>query len=299
MILRMLCGGMTLTHNDSLAADVTGDGTISAFDASVILKWVVTGYVGNDLIPEHFIGNWVVESCVTPPGCAGWGDWGGPCVCFTDYAQDYTVLYEVVVIGDVSQNWPGPPKAVAGDLDAKVVGNVLTVDLSNSSAVDMLIASRADLKVADVTANGIVEWAAKDGAIRLAAASETDLGVVTVTFERVVPTELEITARADEGVLMGSVVKVVPLPTEFSLAQNYPNPFNPLTSIEYALPEAAKVRVEVYNVLGQVIDVLVDGDQEAGFHKVTWDASDMASGVYFYRINANTFTSTKRMVLMK
>lgn len=89
------------------------------------------------------------------------------------------------------------------------------------------------------------------------------------------------------------------VPGEFALAQNYPNPFNPVTSIEYALPEAAKVRVEVYNVLGQVIDVLVDSNQEAGFHKVVWDATDMASGVYFYQITANTFTSTKRMVLMK
>ena len=188
---------------------------------------------------------------------------------------------------------------MASDLDAKIVGNVLTVDLSKVSAVDMVIDSKADLKVTDVTTNGFVEWAADARTIRLAAASETDLGQVTVTFERIVPTELEITARADEGALMSSVVKVVPMPTEFSLAQNYPNPFNPVTSIEYALPEAAKVRVEVYNVLGQVIDVLVDSNQEAGYHKVVWDATDMASGVYFYQITANTFTSTKRMVLMK
>ena len=88
-------------------------------------------------------------------------------------------------------------------------------------------------------------------------------------------------------------------PIGYHLMQNYPNPFNPTTSIEYALPEAAKVRVEVYNGLGQVVDVLVDSNQEAGYHKTLWDASHMASGIYFYRIQANDFIATKRMVLMK
>ncbi|UCE19657.1 MAG: T9SS type A sorting domain-containing protein, partial [Gemmatimonadota bacterium] len=295
MILRLLCGAITLSHNDSLAADVTGDGTIGAFDASVILKWVVTGYVGNDLIPSHFIGDWIFEY---------YGDllayWGAPCVCYTNLQQNYVDEdWEAVIIGDVSQNWPGPPKAVVSDLEARMVGKTLTMDLSEVSAVDMVIASEAELKVADVTANGLVEWAADGRTIRLAGASETNLGEVTVTFERLVYGELGITARADEGAIMTSTVKVVPLPTEYSLSQNYPNPFNPLTSIEYALPEAAKVRVEVYNVLGQVVDVLVDGNQEAGFQKVVWDASDMASGIYFYRIRANDFKSTKRMVLLK
>ncbi|UCE17122.1 MAG: T9SS type A sorting domain-containing protein, partial [Gemmatimonadota bacterium] len=89
------------------------------------------------------------------------------------------------------------------------------------------------------------------------------------------------------------------VPAEYGLAQNYPNPFNPVTSIAYSLPQAAKVKVFVYNTLGQVVAELVDGDQEAGHHVVTWDAADMASGVYFYRIEANDFTATRRMVLMK
>ena len=89
------------------------------------------------------------------------------------------------------------------------------------------------------------------------------------------------------------------LPAEYSLAQNYPNPFNPVTSIAYSLPEAAVVKVSIFNTLGQVVAELVDGDQEAGHHVVKWDAADMASGVYFYRIEANDFKATRRMVLMK
>jgi hypothetical protein len=88
-------------------------------------------------------------------------------------------------------------------------------------------------------------------------------------------------------------------PTAYALYDNYPNPFNPETHISYTLPEAARVRVEIYNTLGQVVEVLVDGDREAGSHVVTWEAGDMASGVYFYRIRANTFTSTNRMMLLK
>ncbi|UCE19143.1 MAG: T9SS type A sorting domain-containing protein, partial [Gemmatimonadota bacterium] len=108
----------------------------------------------------------------------------------------------------------------------------------------------------------------------------------------------------DEAIAFGHgsifVVKSEDLvPAEYGLAQNYPNPFNPVTSIAYSLPEAAKVKVVVYNTLGQVVAELVNANQEAGHHVVTWDAADMASGVYFYRIEANDFKATRRMVLMK
>ena len=93
--------------------------------------------------------------------------------------------------------------------------------------------------------------------------------------------------------------KVPVVPAEFTLAQNYPNPFNPVTSIDFGLPENSEVTITVYNVLGQVVTELVNGELEAGFHKVVWSASNMASGVYFYRIAAGDFTATKRMVLMK
>ena len=89
------------------------------------------------------------------------------------------------------------------------------------------------------------------------------------------------------------------LPTTYLLSQNYPNPFNPETTIEYALPEATKVRVQVYNSLGQVVEVLVDSEQEAGYHEIKWNGEGVASGVYFYRLTAGEFTDTKRMVLMK
>jgi hypothetical protein len=94
------------------------------------------------------------------------------------------------------------------------------------------------------------------------------------------------------------------LPSEYGLSQNYPNPFNPDTDIQYQLPEAGAVTLDVFNVLGQKVVTLVDEVQEAGFKIVKWDGQDDAgmslpSGIYFYSLKAGTFTVTKKMVLTK
>jgi hypothetical protein len=96
-----------------------------------------------------------------------------------------------------------------------------------------------------------------------------------------------------------SMVKLVGIPTQYELSQNYPNPFNPETKIEFALPMSAKVKLSVYNVLGQVVVTLVDGQMEAGFHGVTFDGHDLSSGVYFYRLEAGDYSATRQMVFMK
>ncbi|MBD3258197.1 T9SS type A sorting domain-containing protein [candidate division GN15 bacterium] len=89
------------------------------------------------------------------------------------------------------------------------------------------------------------------------------------------------------------------LPGDFALHQNYPNPFNPSTEIAFSLPEASEVRLDVFNIAGQKVTTLVDGTLEAGHHTVTWDGSDLASGVYLYRLDAGTYSATKKMVLLK
>lgn len=89
------------------------------------------------------------------------------------------------------------------------------------------------------------------------------------------------------------------VPTVYYLSQNYPNPFNPETSIEFGLPEDSEVSVMVYNMLGQVVEVLIDSDLEAGYYSISWYAKGLPTGVYFYRIVATHFTETKRMLLMK
>jgi len=88
-------------------------------------------------------------------------------------------------------------------------------------------------------------------------------------------------------------------PQSFSLKQNYPNPFNPTTTIEYTIPGLADVEVSVYNPAGQRIATLVKKNQTAGKYQVTWDASGYASGAYMYRIKADNFVQSKKMLLLK
>ncbi len=103
-------------------------------------------------------------------------------------------------------------------------------------------------------------------------------------------------ARNEPTSVGSSVGEVV---TEFTLNQNYPNPFNPSTTIRYGLPNKSAVQLTVYNTLGQQVAQLVNGDMEAGFHEVKFDASGLSSGVYFYRLSAGGFVNTRRLTILK
>jgi hypothetical protein len=89
------------------------------------------------------------------------------------------------------------------------------------------------------------------------------------------------------------------VPSDYSLSQNYPNPFNPSTTIRYALPTRSQVTLAVFNTLGQHVALLLQREQEAGYHEAVFNASDLASGVYLYRLQAGDFVQTKRLVLVR
>ncbi len=94
------------------------------------------------------------------------------------------------------------------------------------------------------------------------------------------------------------------IPKEFSLSQNYPNPFNPTTTIKFNLPQNAKVNISVYNLLGQKVDEIVNGNIAAGYHSVQFNAINYTSGIYIYSIiangnNGNNFKFSKKMILLK
>ena len=89
------------------------------------------------------------------------------------------------------------------------------------------------------------------------------------------------------------------LPESFSLYQNYPNPFNPSTTIKFALPTDSRVKINVYNTLGQLVETLVDKEMESGYHEVNFNASKLSSGVYLYQLQAGDYVSVKKMLLLK
>jgi len=91
----------------------------------------------------------------------------------------------------------------------------------------------------------------------------------------------------------------LPLATSFSLSDAYPNPFNPTTIMELTMPVSGAMQVEVYNLLGQSVAILTSGYKEAGTYNLTWDATDVSSGMYFVKAQADEFTKTQKLMLIK
>jgi hypothetical protein len=89
------------------------------------------------------------------------------------------------------------------------------------------------------------------------------------------------------------------LPENLTLFSNYPNPFNASTIIQYSLPEGSSVTIEIYNILGRKVKTLISATQPAGTHSVVWDARHLSSGIYFYRIKAGEYFSTKSCIILK
>jgi hypothetical protein len=89
------------------------------------------------------------------------------------------------------------------------------------------------------------------------------------------------------------------IPLSYSLSQNHPNPFNPVTTIAYTLPKTSKVNIMLYNMLGERVMTLVDEEKSAGRYEMRINASHLASGIYFYQIQAGDFAESKKMLLLK
>jgi hypothetical protein len=107
------------------------------------------------------------------------------------------------------------------------------------------------------------------------------------------------TGRDGERGIVSAVAEASPMPKAIVLSQNYPNPFNPSTTISYALPAESHVKLKVFNVLGQEVATLVNGINNPGINSVKFDGSNLSSGIYFYKLQAGSYTSVKKLVLLK
>jgi hypothetical protein len=116
-------------------------------------------------------------------------------------------------------------------------------------------------------------------------------------YYRLKQMDLDGSVSYSEGVLAGASVKAIP--TTMALDQNYPNPFNPTTTIDFALPKDQMVTLEVFNILGQRVALLADGFKEAGYYSMPFDARELSSGLYFYRLVTKEQTFLKKMMVVK
>ncbi|MBK6910447.1 MAG: T9SS type A sorting domain-containing protein [bacterium] len=252
------------------------------------------------------------------PGCV---DCGGEC---TPGSGDVT--YEVRQGGD--GNWymvlclapeaglqiPPGEDVYAGCFCITIDG-ILPVEMAAFDAVGMVNAVRVDWTTATEQATshfiierstdqanwtGIAQVAARgesssetrysytDTAVETGVTYSYRLTVVDVNGSRTTHAQIASASPIGEGVV-----------TEFALAQNFPNPFNPETNISYTLAEVSKVTLKVFTVTGAEVATLVNGTQEAGSFNVTFNAASLPSGVYFYRLEAGSFTATHKMLLLK
>jgi hypothetical protein len=171
---------------------------------------------------------------------------------------------------------------LVGDVSATPESRLgAAVELAYGPTDDGLKIGLCDLDGNELLPAGRYEIIRLDGTYRVSGALVSD------TRHRTTPPL--INGRAEER----------PLPGDFSLYQNHPNPFNPLTEIGFYLATAGHARLEVYNIMGQKVATLFDGELSMGEHSFSFDGSQVASGIYFYRLEAAGGAQTKKMVLMK
>ncbi|UCE17162.1 MAG: hypothetical protein JSV84_09670 [Gemmatimonadota bacterium] len=318
LILRALVGVIDLDSCRYAAADITGDGTVTAYDASQLLTYVISGNAGLDQSSNNMTGQWIFLPRE---------------ICYQSLSHDTTDQdFLGMLVGDVSMNWPGlfSPKLIDGGITVEVGSHTVSFTLPEPAyGLDFTLKNLGDSEPVGVEIEGAMfEWHNGENDFQLAAASQNTFSQITITFAKLSHVKADISAIADEGLLFTSTVKIVPLPTEFTLDQNYPNPFNPTTHIQYTIsgrefraqsgkqraesgnegtgsgPDAFRTTLLIYNMMGQEVRCLVDEVQEPGYYTATWDGCDergveVASGVYFYRLQSGEFASIRKMVLMK
>jgi hypothetical protein len=201
------------------------------------------------------------------------------------------VLFGQVVALSLNVN---NPVGFGGDLNTLALANICGVTFP-SSVITYLT------NAANVTVGGLLELANRALAGEAVGVSLTDINdavdAINNRFDG-----CKSAACTDGSVIgagLGTTVEKF-VPTEYALFQSYPNPFNPIATIRFDIPTASVVTLNVYNILGQVVATLVEGEyREAGRYDVKFDGSRVGSGVYFYRISAGSFQSLKKMVLIK
>jgi hypothetical protein len=306
---------------DAGTGDVTGNGTVSALDASWILQFVVrlrqftpvqvvTGDVNlshTGLAVNAFDAGLILANVVGRVPYLPWKQ-SLPPLQNTDGKSDAPLSIilasasgnagEIVMIPiSIPQNLAGLRSAemkLLYNSTALKIRNVITTNLTKDFAVESNIQDGSVL-IAMASAEAL---AAGGQILTVEAEVLQSSGNISVQLQDVSLNETKVNSVTSVG---GTVSDI---PTTYDLLQNYPNPFNPSTTIEYQLPQNAFVDLKVYDITGREVTTLVATAQNAGRYTITWNAVDakgykVASGVYLYRLSAGNFSQIKKMMLLK
>ena len=274
-ILQHTVGLQALTGEDSVAADVSGDTTISAYDASLVLQYVV-GQISR--LPVR--GGQTAKVAYATRTV-----WMGEMKALSDGRLCLPILIDEM------------DGVVAGEMRLSVEGNEGNVTVRSTVITsDYLLASNVQNGRIRASFAG-AESSTGPGPVLEVVFAAWDAGLLgTLRLERV---------SLNEGRIPVSIQGVASeTPTVYRLSQNYPNPFNSQTAIHYGLPIQSHVNISVYNMIGQKVAILLDKGIEVGTYSLIWDGKDdngedLASGVYLYRIEADGFVQTRKLVLMR
>ena len=297
--------------------DVSGDGHVTAFDASLILQECV----GLIQLPDT---NWP-NFTLTIADVSGVAE-------ITPYDAALILQYALGLIDRFPVEEGGGGARIAslerevgfGDLveleEDRFALPILVDEMEGIVSGEMeiefdpAVLRAVEVRPSDPIRDYVFARKVEEGKVRLAfAGAQSREGggqIIEITFEavggadRMSPIELRVVRFNEGSVVVKTTSGVYGLPTKFALVQNYPNPFNAITTIEYQLPVEAEVRLEIYNLRGQKMKQLINQRQKPGYYTVKWDGKDetgreVATGIYLYRMQAGKFSQSRRMIMLK
>jgi hypothetical protein len=264
------------------------------------IVWVVDGVVMNNNVAYAQTDPKIVSD-----------NMGGAIISWTDYRTGVTAdIYAQRVNTTGAVQWTATGVIICTSANDQIKSQIVS-DGNNGAYIiweDHRNAGNSDIYAQRIASNAAINWPATGYAICTAGndqlspmiVSNGNLGAIVVwqDFRNGNNFDIYETAFNTSGFVAiengGSII-----PDEFSISQNYPNPFNPSTMISYQLPVAGNVRISIYDALGKNVGILVNKTQNAGNYNIEWNAANLPSGVYIYKIEAGSFTSSKKMVLVK
>jgi hypothetical protein len=266
----------------------------------------------------------IVRNC-TFINCGGGQDNQG---CFTIKGSvDTTVVTAKIYLENLTFYNSGPRCIYSRESEGMEVKNIIIANTNPDGKSGSLIkVDRNGSVISHVDTFAIVNLGGAD-AFRAEAGEKTGHGMATLDTETIynydpefadpgngdlMVKNAELYTLASDGGLLGDLrwkdptisaiidhSAVSTVPEDFSLSQNYPNPFNPVTTIRYSLDKSSDISINVYNLAGQLVETLYAGKKAAGEYSITWDASHLSSGVYFYKLVSGSNVVTKKMMLIK